>query len=68
LIEARILRVADVFAALVEPRYKSQLAASEAIAQMRLLDGKLDPACLTVLERLVIDDAAAVAGGDDSGS
>jgi putative nucleotidyltransferase with HDIG domain len=66
-LEARILRVADVFAALVEPRpYKSPLASPEAIAQMRLLDGKLDAACLTILERLVADDAAARGGAHDS--
>jgi putative nucleotidyltransferase with HDIG domain len=52
--EARILRVADVFAALVEPRgYKAPMAATEAIARMRELRGKIDVGALSALERLV---------------
>lgn len=53
-IEARALRVADVFDALVEPRpYKPALPRSEAIARMRQLDGRLDPRCREALERIV---------------
>lgn len=52
-VEARILRVADVFAALVEPRpYKGSLGHADAIATMRQVAGKLDPRALGELERL----------------
>lgn len=52
--EANVLRVADVFAALVEPRpYKRAVPPGQAIERMLELSGKLDPACLAALERLV---------------
>ncbi len=52
--EANVLRVADVFAALVEPRpYKRAIPPGDAIARMIQLVGKLDPACLAALGRLV---------------
>lgn len=48
--EANILRVADVFAALVEPRtYKPPISAGGALEIMRRMQGKLDPACIAVL-------------------
>lgn len=52
-LEARILRVADVYAALVEPRpYKEPIAPSDAIRQMRELAGRLDAEAFGALERL----------------
>lgn len=52
-VEARVLRVADVFAALVEVRpYKRSLTRGEAVAKMRHLSGKLDGAAFSALERL----------------
>jgi putative nucleotidyltransferase with HDIG domain len=57
--EARLLRVADVFAALVEPRpYKPPMAETKALARMRELEGKLDPLTLAALERLIKGEAA----------
>jgi putative nucleotidyltransferase with HDIG domain len=63
-LEARILRVADVFAALVEPRpYKGALSPTEAITRMHLLAGKLDTTVLSRLEVLVArGDLAAGTG------
>lgn len=53
-LEARVLHVADVFAALVERRpYKASLGPAEAIARMRQLRGKLDDGSFGALERLV---------------
>ena len=53
-VEARVLRVADVFAALVEVRpYKRSLTPGEAVAKMRDLAGKLDGAAFSALERIV---------------
>lgn len=60
--EARILRVADVFAALVEPRpYKGSLSTGEALARMRSLDGKIDAAALAALESVERRGALAIA-------
>jgi putative nucleotidyltransferase with HDIG domain len=61
-VEARILRVADVFAALVEPRsYKAAMSMGEALQRMRELAGKLDPVALRALEQVV-------AAGDIAGA
>jgi putative nucleotidyltransferase with HDIG domain len=66
-IEARILRVADVFAALIEPRpYKVGMAAVEAVARMRMLAGKVDPGILWELEKLAVA-GKLIAGGASSG-
>jgi putative nucleotidyltransferase with HDIG domain len=66
-VEAKILRVADVFAALVEPRpYKPAMAPREAIARMRQLEGKLDLTCLEVLETLVAQGGMASEPGGRS--
>lgn len=55
-LEARVLRVADVYAALVEPRpYKHPLAPVDALARMKQLVGKLDGAALEALERVVAE-------------
>ena len=55
---AGVLRVADVFAALVEPRtYKPPMRPEEAVSRMRSLEGRLDPAGFAALRRLVEDDA-----------
>jgi HD-GYP domain-containing protein (c-di-GMP phosphodiesterase class II) len=44
-----------VFAALVEPRpYKRAIPPRDAIARMLQLAGKLDPACLAALGRLIV--------------
>lgn len=52
--EARILRAADVFAALVEPRsYKPAMSSGEALQRMQQLAGKLDPVALRALEQVV---------------
>jgi HD-GYP domain-containing protein (c-di-GMP phosphodiesterase class II) len=52
--EAKALRVADVFAALVEARpYKVAIGASEATSRMRLLTGKLDARWMSALERVI---------------
>lgn len=51
---SRILRVADVFAALLEPRiYKRSMRPEEVLERMRRLDGKLDPLSLAALGNLV---------------
>jgi K+-sensing histidine kinase KdpD len=61
--EARILRVADVFAALVEPRsYKPAMSPHDAIARMKQLAGKLDASAMIELERL--EAAGDLAEGD----
>lgn len=53
--EARVLRVADVFAALLEERpYKPPRSSSEALEQMRRMGGKLDSAALRALEQVVV--------------
>jgi putative nucleotidyltransferase with HDIG domain len=55
---AGVLRVADVFAAFVEPRtYKASMRPQEAVSRMRSLEGRLDPAGFAALRRLVADDA-----------
>ncbi|MCM2333002.1 MAG: HD domain-containing protein [Anaeromyxobacteraceae bacterium] len=51
---ARVLRVADVYAALLEARpYKGRMSAADVLSRMRALGGKLDPSCLAALEGLV---------------
>jgi putative nucleotidyltransferase with HDIG domain len=51
---AHILRVADVYAALLEPRpYKPPMSPDAVLARMRTLEGKLDPAAFAALEQLV---------------
>jgi putative nucleotidyltransferase with HDIG domain len=68
-VEARVLRVADVFAAFVEARpYKGALAPDEAISRMRRLDRKLDAVALAALERLVAAGALASASGVAAGA
>ncbi len=55
---ARVLRVADVYAALLEARpYKGRLSSAEVLARMRVLDGKLDVRTFTALEQLVASEA-----------
>jgi len=52
---ARILRVADVYAALVEARpYKEPMSPGAVLARMRLLEGKLDPDALSALGRWLL--------------
>jgi putative nucleotidyltransferase with HDIG domain len=54
---AGVLRVADVFAALVEPRtYKAPMRPEEAVARMRSLEGRLDPVGFAALRRMVAAD------------
>jgi putative nucleotidyltransferase with HDIG domain len=60
--EARVLRVADVFAALVEPRpYKLPMTPAEAVARMRTLRGKLDVPSLDALEGILSTGAGPLA-------
>jgi putative nucleotidyltransferase with HDIG domain len=55
-LEARILRAADVFAALIEPRpYKRGMSPTAALTFMRNLTGKVDLSCIVALERLVAE-------------
>lgn len=57
---ARVLSVADVYAALLERRpYKEGLPPEAALSRMRALGGKLDPSCLAALERLVASGGLA---------
>lgn len=52
---ARVLRVADVYAALAEARpYKEPMPPGAVIARMRLLKGKLDPDALSALGRWLL--------------
>lgn len=52
---ARVLRVADVYAALVEARpYKEPISPGAVLARMRLLKGKLDPDALSGLGRWLL--------------
>ncbi len=54
---AGVLRVADVFAALVEPRaYKVPMRPEEAVSRMSSLQGRLDPDGFAALQRLVAAD------------
>lgn len=67
-VEAGILRVADVYAALVEPRpYKEPLSPADAIRQMTALGGKLDAEAFGVLERLAVEGALDTATGHAGG-
>ena len=55
---ARVLRVADVFAALLEARpYKGRMSVAEVLDRMRALSGKLDAPSLAALERLAATEA-----------
>ena len=57
---ARVLSVADVYAALLERRpYKEGLPPEAVLPRMRALEGKLDPSCLAALERLVASGGLA---------
>lgn len=59
--EAAILKVADVYAALLERRpYKPEAAPEQVIETMRTWGGKLDARAFGALERLVGDAAPAV--------
>lgn len=67
-LEARILRVADVYAALVEPRpYKEPIASSDAIRHMRELAGRLDAEAFGALERLASGGALDIGGVPGAG-
>ena len=62
-LESRILRVADVFDALVEVRpYKRAVAPGEVIAWMRSPEGRVDGACLAALERVLAEEDRRIAG------
>lgn len=51
---AQVLRVADVYAALLEARpYKGRMSTIEVVSRMRALGGKLDVRTFAALERLV---------------
>lgn len=60
---ARVLRVADVYAALIEARpYKEPMPPGAVLARMRLLDGKLDPEALSALGRWLLRAGALETG------